>query len=435
MGTLTNMEGMVLSLLARLDALFFANFFNLVLMVFYVWADYGRGYLADDVAALNALYQALAFLYLADGALYLFAHEGELPWPSGWSMWSDWLNLLGNACFAATACLYPRESSEGVITAVLVIEALASLVNASSAICGFAGWWMESRLDTATQGPLAELCALFASPDAWAHITNFLPAVVYMGSSLAAAEINYARLSDLSSGAGAVRMPEILRLLARVYWYGDILWTVNAALWLLLWVRDQQYEEADGGDGGEGSGSGSINGSGSKSAGLLASGLKESLLDAPEGGAEAGAGAVARRMHARRRRLKKRLRDTQPYHLYVPFLRWFRVLCASREAYLELRGSHLVVVEEPPAQAAGGGPGSPSGSVGMSASSLGTPAAPPPSAGSKGGGGGGSGGGLSGKRVFTLIAVTSLAANAEAARRKDVGGGGVEMLDMRRPAI
>jgi hypothetical protein len=60
-------------------------------------------------------------------------------------------------------------------------------------------------------GCSGEAWGLLTSLDFWAHATNFLPAVVYMGSSVAAAEINYARLDDLSTGAGPVRLPELLR--------------------------------------------------------------------------------------------------------------------------------------------------------------------------------------------------------------------------------
>ena len=59
---------------------------------------------------------------------------------------------------------------------------------------------------------------------------------------MAAAEINYARLDDLAADAGPVRLPELLRQLARVYWYGDILWFVNVGFWMALWVRDSWYE-------------------------------------------------------------------------------------------------------------------------------------------------------------------------------------------------
>ena len=439
------------------DLLFFANLANFLLMAAYVWADYGRGYLAEDQDLLNSLYMALAFAYVAVGGLYLYAHEGELPWPSGFSMWSDWLSCLGNVVFAATACLYPQESSEAVNTLVLVAEASASLVNGAAAICGLAGWWMESNKETAARGCGSEAWGLLTSLDFWAHATNFLPAVVYMGSSVAAAEINYARLDDLSTGAGAVRLPELLRQLSRVYWYGDLLWTLNGAFWLALWVRDYQYEEelvaeeeqeaaaaAAAGEKGGGSSSSSA-GSGSGLGARLLAGAGQGRAEEEEGEAAASLAALhagsstAQRVHRKRHRIKRLLRDTEPYHLYIPFLRWAYAVGGCKGSYFSLRGSHEVKAAEEggsggsvaayraPAAAAGSLNGGSEDAFSFSSSG--------------GGGGGGSGSGgsargagalVSGKRVLGLLAVSSLAANAEGGARRAAApvGSGVEMLDL-----
>jgi hypothetical protein len=460
------------------DLLFFANLLNLLLMALYVWADYGRGYLEEDPALLNGLYAALAFAYVADGALFLYAHEGELPWPSGFSMWSDWLSCAANAAFAVTACLYPRESSEAITTFVLVAEASASLVNGAAAICGLAGWWMESNKETAAEGCGGEAWGLLTSLDFWAHVTNFLPAVVYMGSSVAAAEINYARLDDLAADAGPVRLPELLRQLARVYWYGDILWFVNAGFWMALWVRDSWYEaQAEAEEaaaaagaaapealaGGEEKGSSS----GSSSSGSLTEHLLEGSDDSAtpvKGGALAHAPSTSQRLHRERRKKRLLLRDTEPYHLFIPFLRWAYAVGGCWERYRALRGSHGV------GDAAGTAPSGSDAAAQLSGSARAPLQHPPLGAGAPlsavssinsgsdsgsfsqrslngGGGGGGAGRGagggsgvVSGPRVLRLLAVSSLAANVESRRgaaaaaggaRGSAGArGGMEMVEM-----
>jgi hypothetical protein len=410
----------------RINLWLATDLLNLLLMCFYVWADYGRGYLAEDPSVLNSLYQGLAFAYVADGAMYLYLHEGELPWPSGFSMWSDWLSFTGNCLFAATSCMYPMESSEAITTAVLVMEALASLLNVAAAICGFAGWWMESALDAARVGCGQEVWGLLTSLDAWTHITNFLPAVVYIGSSVAAAEINYTRLADLDDGTGAVRLPELLRNLSRVYWYGDILWTINALFFLAANLRDQQFEHEQQPEG-------------HLEESLLSSQLPHAPTADSAADVQPPSESLARKMHKRRRRQRQRARDAQPYHLYFPFLRWFRALCGSRESYLELRGSHLLVQEEEEEEEHGAlrggsinGPpkGSADGSSASGSTATGSTAGSPSSLKS----GGASGGMLSGKRVLKLIAVTTIAANATAAEgaraRKDPHSSSGDALEM-----
>ena len=55
------------------------------------------------------------------------------------------------------------------------------------------------------------------------------------------------------AGLGDVWRPghtsTFLRDLSRVYIYGDIVWTVDAAVYLLAWARDSLAWEADAADG------------------------------------------------------------------------------------------------------------------------------------------------------------------------------------------
>jgi len=291
-----------------------ANVLNVILLGFYVWLDYGRGFLTTSPDLLNTLFIACAWTYIVNGFMYLYLHEGELPWPSGWAMWSDWLNTLGNLCFAGTCLLYSSENTqEWAVKTVLLVETLAAFVNGTSAICGFAGWFFDEDLEEV--GTLATIQHVLTTPDTWAHFTNFVPALVYMGSAMSAYVIHAAQLANAQAGQGTAKMPNILKLTSQTYWYGDIIWLGNGVLWLILWYRDQCAEEEDGeGEGGEGA---------------------DEALVTP-----------------RKRQKRKHVRDVVPYRLYFPFLRLVRHMCSSREAYLELRGSAFVASKTPHTAAA-----------------------------------------------------------------------------------
>jgi len=241
-------------------------------------------------------------------------------------MWSDWLNFFGNFFYAYTCLLYAGESSsESYVRIVLIVETLAAFVNGSSAICGFAAWWFEEPLESSDGTVLDTLKHVLSSPYAWGHFTNFLPALVYMGSAMAAATIHYAQLANEVQGAGAVKMPDTLRLMSKVYWYGDLIWLGNGLLWLFLWYRDQCEEEETEEEGVE------------KIAG------EEGSYRAIGGGGiqEEEASRLRKRPPPRKKYVNYR-REVVPYRLYTPFLRFSRLMCSSRESYLALRGSSLI---------------------------------------------------------------------------------------------
>jgi hypothetical protein len=77
-----------------------------------VWIDYGRGYVSTHPRTSNALFIAFAWAYVAVQALYVAAWSGAMPWPAGWSILAEWLELAGSFMYAATSLLYSRETGD-----------------------------------------------------------------------------------------------------------------------------------------------------------------------------------------------------------------------------------------------------------------------------------------------------------------------------------
>ena len=381
-----------------LDPCLHANLLNFALMVMYSWMDYGRGFINSDPALLNLLYAVFGWLYVLDAALYLYLHQGELPWPSALTMTAEWLNFLSCVMYGATSLLYSSaEDDRSKQLAVLMTEALAASVVCASAVCGAAGWYFESsdsldkeevhaRLRRGWRAAAAEVAR---APYAWAHATNFLPGVICIGSAVAAAEMGYVRIVSQPSATDNFRMPDLLRQLARVYWYGDLLWLLNAVQWLVLWWHERGWEEEEEGGGDEAA-------------------LLEDLLS-PVTPATAPTPASANF------RLQKERRTT-PYYVGRPFVRafhYFLGFCVKRETGAERRAA---LIERAKLAALG----SVGASLGASpASPPASPPPPPPPDADGGGGRKGTGGG-GGGRMLTFVAVTAFAAGAQLPARQGV---------------
>jgi hypothetical protein len=300
------------------DRGFYAAAGNFLLMAVYVWADYGRGFITLHPDLLDAIFIAGAWAYVVDQMLYISLHAGEQPWPSGWTMLSEWLGVAGTFCYAATSIMY-LDKSGALAVQVLFIEAFGAVVYVAAAITSAAGWWLERPIDgrhAAEKG--AVWLRVLRDPYAWAHATNFLPAIVYVASSLTAAELHFFKAPPSAENADAPQFSALLRQLSRVYWYGDILWAANGALWLWLYFAD-----AEGGEGGEGGGDGDGGGSGADSSGAASpekvgarGGLQIRLLEEEPARAPARLRRVAGQAPRR-----WRVKETTPYVVLGPLYR------------------------------------------------------------------------------------------------------------------
>jgi hypothetical protein len=240
------------------DAAFWANFTNVLLSISYACVDYGRGFLLQDVLLLDVLFILFAFGYVANGALYIALHAGEMPWPSGWTMLGEWLSLAGSISFAVTSIMYLDKSGTYTLH-VLIIEALAAIFFAASSVFAAAGWRLEMPLKAAGEKRakrtvFERVMRHLNDPYMWGYATNFIPAMVYIASNLTATELYYARQGSDVQDADVPQFSGLLRQLSRVYWYGDLIWLVNSVQWLVLYFIDSSDVALhnDGGDGGSG---------------------------------------------------------------------------------------------------------------------------------------------------------------------------------------
>ena len=229
------------------NAMFWANFTNVLLCIAYAWVDYGRGFLQQDILLLDVLFIIFAFGYVGNGALYISLHAGEMPWPSGWTMLGEWLSFAGSVSFAVTSIMYLDKSGTYTLH-VLIIEALAAIFFAASSVFAAAGWRLEMPLKVAGKKRVKRtvferIVRHLNDPYMWGYATNFIPAMVYIASNLTATELYYARQGSDVQDADVPQFSELLRQLSRVYWYGDLIWLVNSVQWLIIFFSDSS--EAD----------------------------------------------------------------------------------------------------------------------------------------------------------------------------------------------
>jgi hypothetical protein len=262
------------------DLSFQAALLNVLLMSGYVWLDHGRGFVALHPDVTNALFIAFGWSCIVNQLVYLVTYSGSTPWPAGWTILSEWLGLFGSFTYASTSLLYSDETG-AYITVVCVVEALGATLYIASAITAAAGWWLDrpfsiERGVNSKDGPL--VVRVLKDPVAWAHLTNFVPAIVYVSSSLTVLETHFSRPVSRAD-AGTPAFSPLLRQLSRIYWYGDILWLANGLLWLWLCVQDFEAEEETA----ESSGTGR-DAAIASSTGAPLSAFTESLLGSFEGG-------------------------------------------------------------------------------------------------------------------------------------------------------
>jgi len=292
-------------------------------------------------------------------------------WPTGAALAGEALNLMGSALYAATSVLYLYEPESAFDTdLVFGMEAVSTLVFLLDAVVYFVVWyaapakkargkgcnWRDLDLWSNLLNVAAALIYVVAAANGLllhfstrsglvealrpaglpsplpAPTPTLLPAPTLLPSAAPLALLAAVRLkarapvlaplpspsalSPLPLPAPALgeewsptRPSAVLREMARVYVWGDVVWTIDALFFLAAWARDSVGLEFDEGEGdGEGEGEGEDEGGaearGANSGGALfsfgksaraggdagAAALRESLLD---GEAPGGAGAGA----------------------------------------------------------------------------------------------------------------------------------------------
>ena len=294
----------------RRDPLLAANALNLLFSVLYALLDFFRGWDEANAALVSAGLMVLGWGYLADAALYLmswFAGPSAAgAWPRGAALWAELLNVLGSLLYAVTSVLYLWElTSARDADVVFGVEALCTLLFLLDAVLYFVAWYGAPAAPSAGRG-----CD-WRDLDLWGNLLNVAAALIYVvananglllhfssrgalveaeGPVVAAAATaklgspslelriplahlgNYSAPDFAPAGASAAllssgalddewtpaRPSAVLREMARVYVWGDLVWAVDAAVYLAAWLRDTVTVEAwdEGEDEDEGGGLG-----------------------------------------------------------------------------------------------------------------------------------------------------------------------------------
>ena len=246
------------------DPLFLANALNLVFMLLYTLLDFFRAWDASNPTVVSAGLVILGWGYVLDALLYVQSYGRE--WPAGAALVGEATNVVGSLLYAVTSVLYFWETDSATDSDVIYcMEATSTGIFLVCGTCYFVAWYEQPAAKRAGRG-----CDL-RDLDLWANLFNVAASIVYVVAAANGLMLHFSSRDALiesvappplpphagnstmaeaavtaASTLGAAvlgewkpgRPAEILRSMAKVYVYGDILWTIDAGLYIAAWVRD-----------------------------------------------------------------------------------------------------------------------------------------------------------------------------------------------------
>lgn len=231
------------------DFEFWANFFNILSTVGYVFADFNRAFLTGHTAFTNVLYVVIAVAMNLQALCFYFAWQSSAKVPSYWVLSGDIFNILGSIGYLVTSWMYSQENTDMMVALVLWIEGVMVVLFFGSGLGYLYAWILSIPPESKTRG------LTFRDPDAWANLLNITPATIYIVGSICGIWVHYDRLikrpQDGHSG-GSVATSDELKLVAQINVWGDVLYMISAVWYLLSWYRgirawrsDDEPEEDD----------------------------------------------------------------------------------------------------------------------------------------------------------------------------------------------
>lgn len=249
------------------DPLYAGHVINFIAMVLYTFFDFARAFDAANPLLLSVSFIILGFAYVVDSVLYLQSWGAE--WPTGVALWGELLNIGGSCIYAATSIMYLYQSQvEADSDSVFILESIATVIFFVDAVLYLMAWYKDN-----------DRCLKNGCPDPrdlnlWGNLLNIAPAIIYMIASCNGLALHFSSRdslvgavyhgnSTLASGSGFVygggiysfgewrpeRPAAIMRAMAKVYVWGDLLWTIDAAILLVAWAQDvscaEDEEDAD----------------------------------------------------------------------------------------------------------------------------------------------------------------------------------------------
>jgi len=251
------------------DPLFLGHVLNLIFMIFYVLLDFSRSWDTANPTTVSAGFIILGIGYIFDSILYLQSWGDE--WPTGIALYGELLNILGSVIYACSAVMYLYEGEAPDADSVFIIEATATVIFLVDAIFYFMAWY-------AAEAIAPRKGCHYMDINLWGHLLNIAPAIIYVMSAINGLIIHFATrdsliedplppyinntfipsdthsLYDLSSSAlffsngwsivstlgewKPERPASIVREMTKIYIWGDLLWTIDAAILLAGWCID-----------------------------------------------------------------------------------------------------------------------------------------------------------------------------------------------------
>jgi hypothetical protein len=253
-----------------LDPLFLGHLLNLLFMVCYTILDFARGWDAANPKVVSVGFIVLGVGYVGDAWLYLRSWGEE--WPTGVALAGEVLNLVGSVIYACSAVMYLYQSQVADSDAVFIIEATATFIFLLDAVLYLMAWYAAEPVPSVGRTGCHPL-----SINLWGHLLNVAPAIIYVISAVNGLMLHFSTRDSLiesaeappgsggggGGGGSGVRegtlgdwRPEhpanVVREMAKVYIYGDLLWTIDAAVLMVGWCMDTCVEAEEGEEGEEG---------------------------------------------------------------------------------------------------------------------------------------------------------------------------------------
>lgn len=209
----------------------------------YVIANYSRGYLDDHADFSANMYIAIGVVQVCSALLYLFGWQGSSS-PDCLSLLAEYMNVTGALGYLLQAALYQYEATPEMQVLVLWWGGAFALLFLIDSLLYLYAWYIASPMKKRNRG------CTYRDLEMWANLLNVLPSIVYVASSLGGVWYHYARtVHDDTLGAGAlggsgssVNDTQTLRLMSKIYVWGDLMYLIDSGIYMVVWVRDVQHD-------------------------------------------------------------------------------------------------------------------------------------------------------------------------------------------------
>ena len=237
---------------AATDGIFLATLLGFVLMLLYTLADAHKAWEAEHQMTMNVCMAVLCWAFLPIVAPFIRSPcaataAGSRLQTAGWALGllADYSLLVGTLAFAGLGVLlFLAGRAPAYMTALLLVECVGCWGFLLSA-CAYAGSWVLGALPAAGAEAGAGAGAAASSEAAaalsralavaqlewWGHALNIGGSLFYVLASTSSTLL-------VLAGAQDPNQEGLRQTMAQTFVIGDFCWTLDAAVFLGIWVRD-----------------------------------------------------------------------------------------------------------------------------------------------------------------------------------------------------